>query len=64
MKKILKIVGVILLSLLIIMGALAYYFRGQIGFYINIGKEYLEFKENPPSIEELKNIKMSEDMDY
>ena len=44
MKKILKVVEVILLSLIIIMGALAYYFRGQIGFYINIGKEYLEFK--------------------
>ncbi len=64
MKKILKVVGVILLSLIIIMGALAYYFRGQIGFYINIGKEYLELKENPPSIEDLKNIKMSEDMDF
>lgn len=64
MKKFLKVVGVILLSLIIIMGALAYYFRGQIGFYINIGKEYLEFKENPPSIEDLKNIKMSEDMDF
>ena len=30
----------------------------------NIGKEYLELKENPPSIEDLKNIKMSEDMDF
>lgn len=38
MKKILKVVEVILLSLIIIMGALAYYFRGQIGFYINIEK--------------------------
>lgn len=64
MKKFFKILGIILLSLIIIIGALAYYFRGQIGFYINIGKEYLELKENPPNIEELKNMKMSEDMDY
>ncbi len=64
MKKFFKVLGIILLSLIIIIGALAYYFRGQIGFYINIGKEYLEFKENPPSIEELRDIKMSEDMDF
>ena len=55
MKKFFKVLGIILLSLIIIIGALAYYFRGQIGFYINIVKEYLEFKENPPSIEELKD---------
>lgn len=31
-EKFLKVVGVILLSLIIMIGALAYYFRGQIGF--------------------------------
>lgn len=64
MKKFLKLLGVISLSLIIIIGTLAYYFRAQIGFYINIGKEYLALKENPPTIEEIKNLKMSEDMDF
>lgn len=64
MKKFLKVIGVLFLSLIIVVGALAYYFRGQIGFYINIGKEYVALKENPPSIDELKNMKMSEDMDF
>lgn len=64
MKKFLKVIGVLFLSLIIVVGALAYYFRGQIGFYINIGKEYVALKENPPSIDDLKNMKMSEDMDF
>lgn len=64
MKKFFKVLGIIFLSLTIILGVVAYSFRGQIGFYINIGKEYLALKENPPSIDELKNMKMSEDMDF
>ncbi|MGG5460355.1 alpha/beta hydrolase fold domain-containing protein [Clostridium sp. B9] len=64
MKKFLKVLGVIFLSLIIVLGVVAYSFRAQIGFYINIGKEYLALKENPPTIEELQNMSMSKDMDY
>ncbi|MGL4874477.1 MAG: alpha/beta hydrolase fold domain-containing protein [Clostridium sp.] len=45
MKKFFKIVGVILCIIVVLVGGSLYYFRGQIGFYINVYKEYPTFKE-------------------
>lgn len=64
MKKVLKIIGIILLGVLIAIGIVLYHFRGQIKFYINAAQEYSDLKNNLESVEVTKDLNMSKDMDY
>lgn len=64
MKKVLKVIGIIFLGVLIVIGLVAYNFRGQIGFYINAIQEYTTIKNNLESVEATKQLNMSKDMNY
>ncbi|MGL4849966.1 MAG: alpha/beta hydrolase fold domain-containing protein [Clostridium sp.] len=63
MKKFLKIIAIILCIIIALIGGTLYYFRGQIGFYINVYKEYPILKDKLQSVAVSSNTDMNKMID-
>ncbi|MGL5244047.1 MAG: prolyl oligopeptidase family serine peptidase [Sarcina sp.] len=64
MKKVLKWILSIVLSIVLIVSALFFSFRHEITLVNNIAKNYMNFLDNMPKIIDAENLDMMDTMDY
>ncbi|WP_027623283.1 alpha/beta hydrolase [Clostridium lundense] len=63
MKKFFKFIKIFLLLIFILVSCFAFIYRGQIKFYVNIGKKYISLKQNVSSIPNTKSLGKSSTAD-
>lgn len=56
MKKFLKGILVFLLIIVLVLGGFLFVFRHRVNLYVNIGKQYLKIKDNPPSSTDVSSL--------
>lgn len=56
MKKFFKGLLIFFLIIVLILGGFLFIFRNRIGLYVNIGKQYLKLKDNPPASKDVTSL--------